>query len=236
MDKPTIQNWIQQNELKQAIEDLISHARSEGLRDWERELIDLSRRYRENGDLHRRNLITSEVWSVNETRIASALLEILDHVEEGTPGPTQKERQAMQEALPEAPRTKFRTFAGIALALTEVAALLGVFVFWDLGSLTNPAFGVVAGMVLVLPLAAGYVALKRMPGGKGVNVTPLQIFLFLLTLLTYLAGVYFFLLMKSVGGLFGEAFWPMEVAIGVWCLIFGVTAGYWVRKIFLSEL
>ena len=235
MDRLTIQHWIEQNELKQAIEALIAHAREDGLRDWERELIDLSRRYRENGDLHRRNLITSEVWSVNETRIASALLEILDHLEEGTPGPTARERQAMQEALPEAPRTKFRTFAGIALALTQVVALIGVFVFWDLGSLTNAAFGFTACEVLILPVVVGYVSMKRMPGGKGVNVTPLQGFLFLLTLLAYLAGIYFFLLMKSVGGLFGERFWPMEVAIAVWCVVFGVTAGYWVKKIFLVE-
>ncbi|MBK8493004.1 MAG: hypothetical protein IPL49_19495 [Saprospirales bacterium] len=166
MDKPALQHWIEQNELRQAIEALTTHARSEGLRDWERELIDLSRRYRENGDLHRKNLITSEVWSVNETRIANTLLEILDHLEEGTPGPTAKERQAMQEALPEAPRTKFRTFAGIMLALTQVVALLGVFVFWDLGSLTNGAFSLAAVMVLLLPVVVGYGVWMRMVGAK----------------------------------------------------------------------
>lgn len=229
MDKTLVQQHIQENQLRQALQLLTTYARESALRDWERELIDLARRYRENEDLHRRNLITSEVWSVNETRIANALLEILDHLEEGTPGPTARERQALQEAVPEAPRTRFRTFAGILLALTQVAALLGVFVFWDLGSLSNQAFGIAAGIVLVIPLLSGYVAMKRLPGSKGKGVTPLLGFLFLLTLALYLLGVFFFLYQKSVGGLFGEEFLGMLVAIGVYCLVFGLIAGYWLK-------
>ena len=233
MDKSAIQGWIQQNELKLAIETLIGHAREAGLRDWERELIELARRYRENGDLQRRNLITAEVWSVNESRIAEALLVALDHLEEGTPGPTATERQALQEALPEAPRSRFRTFAGVLLALTQVAALLGVFVFWDLGSLSNPAFGLAAVLVLAPPLLSGYAGMKRLPGGKSKVVTPLLGFLFLLTLALYLLGVFFFLYQKSVGGLFGEQFGGMLAAIGLWGLVFGGVAGYWMRRFFV---
>lgn len=233
MDKALIQQHIQENQLRQALELLTAYARESALRDWERELIDLARRYRENEDLHRRNLITSEVWSVNETRIANTLLEILDHLEEGTPGPTARERQALQEAVPEAPRTRFRTFAGILLALTQLAALIGVFVFWDLGSLSNPAFGLGAGVVLALPLLSGYAAMKRLPDGGSKGVTPLLGFLFLLTLAVYLLGVFFFLYQKSVGGLFGEQFGGMLGAIGVWCLVFGGVAGFWMKKFFL---
>jgi hypothetical protein len=233
MDKTLIQQHIQENQLRQALELLTAYARESGLRDWERELIDLARRYRENADLHRRELITSEEWRVNEARISTALLEILDHLEEGTPGPTARERQALQEAVPEAPRTRFRTFAGILLALTQVAALIAVFLFWDLGSLSNPAYGIASGTVLVVPLLSGYFAMKRRPGGGGKGVTPLLGFLFLLSLALYLLGVFFFLYQKSVGGLFGEQFWGMLAAIGVWCLVFGGVAGYWLRRFFV---
>jgi hypothetical protein len=233
MDKALIQQHIQENQLRQALELLTAYARESALRDWERELIDLARRYRENANLHRRELITSEEWRVNEARISNALLEILGHLEEGTPGPTARERQALQEAVPEAPRTRFRTFAGILLALTQLAALIGVFLFWDLGSLSNQAYGIASGIVLVIPLLSGYAAVKRLPGGAGTGVTPLLGFLFLLSLALYLLGVFFFLYQKSVGGLFGEYFGGMLAAIGVWCLVFGGVAGYWMRRFFV---
>ena len=240
MDRSAIQGWIQQNELQQAIEALIAHARGAGLRDWERELIDLVRRFKENGDRYRKNLITAEEWSVNESRIANTLLDMLDHLEEGTPGPTAAERQALQEALPEAPRSRFRTFAGALLATTLALALVFVWFFWEMGGMPNAELFRTSLTLLSTTAVAGLISMQRfrkasksLGSAPTIAGTPLHVFLFILVLAIYLFGIFFFLYQKAVGGLFGESFTSMRTAIGVWCLLFGLFGGYWVKRLFV---